>query len=222
MTASLTLHVDYVSQPSRSLVFLCRAIKAPHQENQVSLVKGEHLSKPFADLNPFKKVPAVQDEDLLILESCSALRYIASKYDAAGTWYPADLKTRCKVDEYLDWQHLNTRAHGVGYYMNKVLVPIMKGSAADMEVVEKHEKELGRVEELFASYFLGDKPFITGNTPTIADLQAATEFEQPQAGGYTLAKATKEYLERVREAVGAEMYDELHEAPKELAKKVLQ
>ena len=29
---------------------------------------GEHQSKPFVDINPFKKVPAVQDEDLLILE----------------------------------------------------------------------------------------------------------------------------------------------------------
>ena len=91
-----------------------------------------------------------------------------------------------------------------------------------MAAAEKHEKELQRVEEQFASYFLGDKPFISGETATIADLQAACEFEQPQAAGYTLAKTTKEYIERVREAVGAEMYDELHEAPKELANKVLQ
>ncbi|KAG0727356.1 Glutathione S-transferase theta-4 [Chionoecetes opilio] len=179
---------------------------------------GDHLKKPFEDVNPFKKVPAVQDGDFRILESCAALRYIASKYDSAGTWYPADLKVRCKVDEYLDWQHLNTRTHGLGYFVNMTLVPMKTGTEPDMTVVQKHEEELGRVEDLFASYFLNDKPFIAGDTVTIADLQAACEFEQPQAAGYKLKTATKEYLERVRKAVGHGLYDELHAAPKDLVK----
>ncbi|XP_045581204.2 glutathione S-transferase theta-1 [Procambarus clarkii] len=220
MTATLTLHVDYISQPARALLLLCRAINAPHQEKYMELLQGDHLKKPFTDLNPFRKVPVVQDGDVLILESCTGLRYIASKYDSSGKWYPKELKARCKVDEYLDWQHLNTRAHGVGYFYNKIIVPILKKSEPDMNVVNEHELKLGQVETQFASYFLGSKPFITGQNITIADLLAACEFEQPSAGGYQLSQPILEYLSRVKEAVGPD-YDELHTASRQLAQKRL-
>lgn len=87
-----------------------------------------------------------------------------------------------------------------------------------MEVVNKHEKEMARVEEQFVSYFLGSTPFITGDTPTIADIVAAVEFEQPKAAGYKLAKTTEDFLERVRDAVGADLYDKMHGPARELAK----
>lgn len=214
----LTLYVDYVSQPARAVGILCKVTSTPFEEKTVSLVKGEHVQKPFSDVNPFKKIPAVKDGDLLILESCAAIRYLAAKYDGSGKWYPSDLAVRCKVDEYLDWQHANTRAHGVGIYFNKILLPAMKKTEPDMEVVSKHEKEMARVEEQFASYFLASKPFITGDSPTIADLVAAVELEQPKAAGYKLAKATEEFLARVRDEIGAELYDEMHGPVRALAK----
>lgn len=94
----------------------------------------------------------------------------------------------------------------------------MKKTEPDMQVVSKHEKEMARMEELFASYFLASKPFITGDSITIADLVAAMELEQPKAAGYKLAKTTEEFLARVRDEIGAELYDKMHGPVRELAK----
>ncbi|KAK4320093.1 hypothetical protein Pmani_009031 [Petrolisthes manimaculis] len=183
-------------------------------------MKGQHLKKSFADINPFKKIPVVQDGNLLIIESCAGLRYIAGQYDGSGQWYPGQLQVRAKVDEYLDWQHLNTRAHGMGYFRNKVLLPYLKKCPADLAVVSEHSRELDRVQEQFTSYFLGPRPFITGDKPTIADLLAACEFEQPSAGGYKLKDPVLDYLARVKAQIGPD-YDKVHENMKSFAQKCM-
>ena len=43
--------------------------------------------------------------------SCSVaiFRYLCGKYSIPDNLYPKDLVKRAKVDEYLEWQHMNTR-----------------------------------------------------------------------------------------------------------------
>ncbi|XP_066940513.1 glutathione S-transferase theta-1-like [Macrobrachium rosenbergii] len=209
MSPTLNLHVDYLSQPSRALVLLCDAISAPHNEHLLSFTKGDHKKPEFLSINPFGKVPAVQEGDIHINESCAALRYIASKYDKSGQWYPKDLDIRVKVDEYLDWQHTNTRNHGVGYFYNKMLAPVITKKPVDEPLVNQHKEALGQVEKHFVDYFLASKPFIVGDHMTIADLAAACEFEQPLAGGYDLSQPIRDYLKRVETALGPH-YQEVH------------
>ncbi|KAK3875962.1 hypothetical protein Pcinc_019203 [Petrolisthes cinctipes] len=68
MSVTLVITVDHLSQPARALSLLCRVIKAPHNEKYIQLMKGQHLRKSFTDVNPFKKIPVIQDGNLLILE----------------------------------------------------------------------------------------------------------------------------------------------------------
>lgn len=39
----------------------------------------------------------------------------------ADHWYPKDSQKQARVDEYLEWQHNNTRAHCTEYFRRKVL-----------------------------------------------------------------------------------------------------
>ena len=36
-------------------------------------------------------------------------RYLARKYSVPDYLYPKDVQKQARVDEYLEWQHLNTR-----------------------------------------------------------------------------------------------------------------
>ncbi len=51
--------------------------------------------------------------------------YMAQKYTSsvANHWYPADLQQQAQVNEYLAWQHTNTRANGSKVFLLKVQVP---------------------------------------------------------------------------------------------------
>ena len=40
------------------------------------------------------------------------LKYLCNKYHVADHWYPSEIQRRARVDEYLAWQHWNTRMYG--------------------------------------------------------------------------------------------------------------
>ena len=50
-------------------------------------------------------------------------RYLAREKNIADHWYPSDSKAQARVDEYLEWQHLNTRMMCAGYFIQKFLIP---------------------------------------------------------------------------------------------------
>ena len=59
-----------------------------------------------------KKVPAIVDTDngMCLAESHSIMRYLCQKFKLNENWYPSKNLTRmAKIDEYLDFHHLNTR-----------------------------------------------------------------------------------------------------------------
>lgn len=54
--------------------------------------------------------------------SIAILRYLAREKNLPDFWYPKDSKQQARVDEYLEWQHNNTRAFCASYFMLKVIV----------------------------------------------------------------------------------------------------
>jgi glutathione S-transferase len=49
-----------------------------------------HKSEWFLRLNPLGQLPVIEDEGLLLRDAQAILVYLASRYDASGTWYPRD------------------------------------------------------------------------------------------------------------------------------------
>lgn len=46
--------------------------------------------------------------------------YLSREYHIKDHWYPKDSKRQSKVDEYLEWQHLNIRYHCSSYFLSMV------------------------------------------------------------------------------------------------------
>ena len=69
----------------------------------------EHKTEDFAKINPFQTVPAVEHNGVNLIESVAILRYLTSAYKVDDHWYPKEPLAQAHVDEYLSWQHANTR-----------------------------------------------------------------------------------------------------------------
>lgn len=54
-------------------------------------------------------------------KSVAMLRYLAREKAVDDHWYPRDLKSQAKVDEYLEWQHVNTRLFCAMFFQHKVM-----------------------------------------------------------------------------------------------------
>jgi glutathione S-transferase len=48
----------------------------------------EHKSDWFLKLNPLGQIPVIEDDGLILRDAQAILVYLASRYDAARTWYP--------------------------------------------------------------------------------------------------------------------------------------
>ena len=106
---SLKLFVDLMSQPSRGILIFCKAANIPFDLKSIRLAKLEHKTEEFTKINPFQKVPVIEHKGEHVIESVAILKYLANTHSVEDHWYPKEPLAQARVDEYLSWQHANTR-----------------------------------------------------------------------------------------------------------------
>ncbi|KDR15740.1 Glutathione S-transferase theta-1 [Zootermopsis nevadensis] len=180
----LKLYGNLLSQPSRAVFMLLKANQIPHEFKFVDMAKGEHLSEEYEKLNPLKKVPVIEDNGFILRESVAILRYLCREKNVPDHWYPKDNKQQAKVDEYLEWQHLDTRLNCSMYFQHKFLIPLIKGEPPNEKKVAEFERRMKTTLGLIENVWLENTPYLTGNQITIADLLGVCEIEQPRIAGY--------------------------------------
>lgn len=121
------------------------------------------------------------DNNFKLAESVAIFRYLARRNKIEDHWYPKDDQARARIDEYLEWQHLNTRQTCFQYFILAYLKPRKIGSSPDdAYVTASAAKQMGDVLDVIEDIWLKDGPFIGGGKEiSFADLLAASEIEQP-------------------------------------------
>jgi len=212
-----------MSQPSRALYLFLNVTKIPFEAKPIKLDRGEHLKESFGEINPFRKVPVIDDNGFKLNESVAILRYLAREKAVDDHWYPSDLKLQAKVDEYLEWQHVNTRLFCAMFFQHKFSKPMLLKRPVNEKSVQRFqdgmENCLHQIENIWLD---GDKKkFICGDNITIADILACCELEQPGMAGYDVfAKHPMigHYRDRVRNATGTH-YEDAHKIVRIVTKK---
>lgn len=104
--------------------------------------------------------------------------YLSDKGLFSEQLYPKSVEGRARVDEFLEWQHLNVRLVCSLLFRSAWLLPA-KGLAPPPkpEVVQKLIKDveanLGLVERIWL-----EKDFLIGDKLTVADIFGASEINQ--------------------------------------------
>ncbi|XP_046390914.1 glutathione S-transferase theta-1-like [Ischnura elegans] len=219
----LKVYYDLMSQPSRAVFLFLKINKIPYESCPVALRKGEHFTESFAKINPFQKVPVIDDGGFKLPESVAILRYLARSRNVGDHWYPQDLKRQAAVDEYLEWQHLNIRFNCAMYFQVKFLQPSITGIAPKPERVadflKRMETSLDQVEKIWLQN--GAKKYLTGDEISIADILGACEIEQPKMAGYDVRQNRPNlaaWMDRVRNDLSP-YYDEAHDVVNKVAKR---
>lgn len=210
--SALKLYYDLFSQPSRALYIFLKITGIPFEAKPIKLIKFEQLTPEYEAINPFKKVPAIEHGNFKLTESVAIVRYLCKEYNIPEQWYPSSSKEQAKVDEYLEWQHLNTRLHCASYFLVKYLNPMKTGKPAKPEQVKKYETHVVNCLDLIESIWLKDKPFLTGNKINVSDIFGACELEQLRLAGFDPRDnrpCLADWLKRVQKETHP-YYDEAH------------
>lgn len=87
----------------RKVLWACAEMEIPFErEDWGAGFKSTHTAE-FLALNPNAMVPVIQDDDFILWESNSIIRYLAARYNASSL-YPHEAKARARVDQWIDWQ----------------------------------------------------------------------------------------------------------------------
>ena len=105
---------------------------------------GEHLQPEFLALNPFGKVPAIDDDGFIVWESGAIMLYLAEKYDQLKT-----LQERAIASQ---WVLFANSTLGTGLF-----------------VAESREKETPRLLSSL-NKVLENQDYITGANFTVSDV----------------------------------------------------
>src|SRR5919201_30346 len=175
-------------------------------------VWGKTTTPEFLQKYPAHLTPMLEEEGLpkgAVGESCAIMAYLCNKHDLTR-FYPNDPGARAMIDNamfYLigTFYPLLTRATyptlGFAQYPGEVAT-----SAADDEMKAQAQKDaeaaLAEPLDVYRSFFLDGKPFIGGESPSIADIRLAASLEFLRSIDYDFPEWVEEYMSRMESALG--------------------
>lgn len=97
----------------QKVLFLLQELNAEYRREDYGRQFGNTATPEYAALNPTRKVPTLLDGDVVIWESNTILRYLASSFAPSSqspatavspkTLYPADPAMRSQIERWMDW-----------------------------------------------------------------------------------------------------------------------
>ncbi len=128
---------------------------------------GRLDTEEYGRLNPNRKIPVLEDGDLVVWESNAIVRYLAARY-AAGTLWPEEPGVRSRADRWMDWQITEVLPHLHLVFWNLVRTP---PAERDMAAVARAAEALSRVwqvaeQQLASTRHLAGDQLSMGDIPT--------------------------------------------------------
>jgi glutathione S-transferase len=138
-------------------------LELPYSVHAIDLSSGDQKKKPFIDINPNGRIPAIVDrdnDDFSVFESGAIMIYLAEK---TGRLLPADVKDRSRVIQWLMFQ-----MGGVGPMMGQANVFTRYFPEKIPAAIERYQRESRRLFEVLDGH-LADREYLAGDY-SIADV----------------------------------------------------
>jgi glutathione S-transferase len=143
-------------------------LKLAHERIDVGGTFGKNREAAYLAMNPNGLVPTLQEDDFILWESNSIVRYLAAKH-GAGALEPSDLRARARAGSWMDWQ-LSVAAPAIhGLFWGMVRTPPEKRDHAASEA--SREKTAAALKVLDAQ--LAKTRFVVGETLSMGDIPVA-------------------------------------------------
>lgn len=126
---------------------------------------GKVDEQQYRTLNPNGLVPLLQDDDFVLWESNTIVRYLAAKYGDAP-FYPQDLQQRAAAEKWMDW---NTAS--VTEPFRTVFWGLVRTLPEQRDML-KIEAAIASLEKCFdiVEQELGRQPYLSGEAFGIGDI----------------------------------------------------
>ena len=158
----------------RSVLATLEEKRAPYR--LAAVAPGTTKTPEYLALHPFGRVPVMEHDGFRLYETQAILRYLDRQIPQPSLT-PSDIKRAARMDQVMninDWYLFN----GVGNVIifHRVIAPRLMGMAPDEEAIKAAMPKAHTVFNELAR-LLGDQPYFTGDTLSLADLLVAPAVE---------------------------------------------
>ncbi|HEY0028000.1 MAG TPA: glutathione S-transferase family protein [Allosphingosinicella sp.] len=130
----------------------------------------------FRAASPFRKMPALVDEDFHLCDSSAIVTYIEAKHPDPAL-IPAEPRARARTIWYEEFADTILMAAGAKIFFNRVVAPRFLGRPGDSAAADKAEKEdLPPVLDYLEGVVPDAGGFLVGDALTLADIAVASPF----------------------------------------------
>jgi len=205
---SSTLNILKPSVNNMTVRIFVRAAGIDVEEVDVwgTTTSPEYMAKYRAHLTPMLEEEALTQG---LGESCAIMAYLCNKH-GLDRFYPTDPAERAVIDNAMFYligtlYPLLTRATypalGFPQYPGEVGTSDADEAMKD-KAVEDATAALADPLEVYGTFFIGDKQFIGGDSPSIADFRFAATLEFLRAIDYEFPAWAEEYMQRMESTLG--------------------
>jgi glutathione S-transferase len=146
--------------------WMLEEIGTPYELARIDLSKGEQKKADYLKIHPHGVVPALADGDVTIFESAAICAYLADKFPEKRLAPPVGSGARGPYYQWLVYSTTTAEPPVVKVFLNTVMLPEPKRSAAAAEEGRAQWSEVAGVIERA----LDGKSFLLGESFTAADV----------------------------------------------------
>lgn len=181
------------------------ALGLEYEAIAVDLGSGKQRTPEYLAVNPFGKVPAIDDDGFYLFESNAIVKYLCRKH--GSVLYPRELHSQAVVDQWCDFA-VSLLAPAFGRVVfNRLLAP-MRGASVSQESLEDGLRFIGNYLPVIEER-LGASAYIARPEMTIADIAILSVLDPAEACEIELSGFSRLYT--WREALRAQkFYRDVH------------
>jgi glutathione S-transferase len=138
-----------------------------YEKVNIDLTKGEQKKPEYLAINPYGKVPALQDNGTTVYESTIIMEYLNDKYSNPSL-LPSDPGARARARILMHYGD-NPYESAVATLAGEILFKPMQGGTPDQAVVAKAKEDLNACFERLEKE-LGNNDYLVGSAFTLADI----------------------------------------------------
>jgi len=155
----------------QKVLWLLDEISLNYEHINVGSNKGDLNTEAFLSMNPNARIPLIEDNELIVWESNTILRYLASEYDSNRYCYSSPAE-RTNIERWMDWELATLQPDFISLFWEFYRTP------KEQRNKEKINHYLNRCHNNISilNKHLKNRKYLAGSLFTIADIAVGTSF----------------------------------------------
>ena len=166
-------------------------------------VMGPGESKSDAHLNrhPFGRIPAFEHDDFVLYETQAIIRYLDEVFmhPRFTPQCPQESARMNQIIGIIEWYFFPKAAAPIGF--NRVVGPALFGLTPDEDAIAE-ALPVARTSMVTFDNLLGDKPYLTGTSISLADIMLASQLDifsfSPEGAALLKGMRLEHWLEQMK------------------------